>query len=112
MNTDPTTFGGANTDDPQIDNDGKPTSTSILISRYAHKTATGADPWYLNPNLFSNAFAGTSENAFASYTGSGTPASGRSDLLEVVTHELGHTMGIYSSLNIRQYASQGQRALL
>jgi hypothetical protein len=77
-------------------NDNKPRSASITMGR----TGDGTNPWYLNPTLFSKDFLGTPTNAFSGSAQAGSPASGQWDLLEAVTHELGHAMGLAANTRI------------
>jgi hypothetical protein len=92
-------FGGAGTNNITTDASGIPTGATITIKHWANanKDANGNIisfvQWYRDPNLWSSAFLGTPTNAFAGYAQAGSAALGQSDLLEVVTHEMGHAMG-------------------
>jgi autotransporter-associated beta strand protein len=83
------------------DPSGKPIAATIMLGR----TSDGTNPWFLDPNLFSSAFLDTPSNAFAGYAQSGSPATGEGDLMEVITHELGHAMGFYSSPQVNAHCS-------
>jgi hypothetical protein len=82
--------GGADTTNYSFDANGIPTAATITINQFG--TSAG-QAWYLDPNLWSSAFLGTPTNAFAGYAKIGSAVANQSDLLEVVTHELGHAMG-------------------
>jgi hypothetical protein len=92
MNTTTGSSGGV-TNVTSADANGKPTAASISLGA----TGDGVNAWFLDPTLFSSAFLGTPSNAFTDYAQGGSPAAGRGDLLEVITHELGHAMGFSSN---------------
>jgi hypothetical protein len=95
MNTAAGSTGGS-TNVNDTDSNGKPTSASITLGR----TGDGTNAWFLDPNLFSSAFLGRPNNAFSASPQAGSPATGLGDLLEVVTHELGHAMGFSSNAQV------------
>jgi hypothetical protein len=94
MNTAAGSSGGVTNE--TFGSDNKPRSATISLGR----TSDGVNPWYLNPTLFSSAFLGTPTNAFAGSAQADSPAAGMGDLLEVVTHELGHAMGFESNTRV------------
>jgi hypothetical protein len=100
MNTAAGSTGGS-TNATAWDPNGKPTSATITLGR----TGDGTNPWFLDPTLFSSAFLGTSTNAYSGYAQAGSPAAGKQDLMEVVTHELGHAMGFYSGTQINAHST-------
>lgn len=83
--------GAASTTVTRSDANGKPLAATLTF---------GTGTWYLNPTLFPSSFLGTPTNAFAGYAQAGSPAQNQGDLLEVVTHELGHAMGFSSNSRI------------
>jgi hypothetical protein len=110
MNTGINSQGGS-TNTTATDNNGKPISAAISLGRNgavftdAMGNVTERDPWYLDSTIFSSAFLGTPTNAFAGYAQAGSAAAGGWDLLEVVTHELGHAMGFYSGAQVNAHCS-------
>ncbi len=98
--------GGASATVTNTDANGIPTAATITINHFATSqldptgTVTIRTGWYLNPTLWSSAFLGTPTNAYAGYPQTGSPAAGQADLLEVVTHELGHALGFYSGAQV------------
>jgi hypothetical protein len=80
-------------------NQGWPTAASITIGRGSDGAGGG---WFLDPTPNDNsAFTGTVVNGFSAFAQAGSPAAGLGDLDTVVTHELGHALGISPDSNLR-----------
>lgn len=74
--------------------DGKSMGGNMTIN-FCDGDGDGASDWFLDPTPWENSeFQGTIVNAYSGDAQAGSPALGRGDLLTVVTHELGHAMGI------------------
>jgi hypothetical protein len=99
----PFRFGnGASTTITQV-NQGWPTAASITIDRGNDGAGGG---WFLDPTPNDNsAFTGTVVNGFSAFAQAGSPAAGLADLDTVVTHELGHALGISSDLRLRNFST-------
>ena len=73
----------------------------IVFDRGNDTTGDGlgdGDGWFLDPTPMDDAeFNGTLINAFAGSAPNGSPAFGKSDLLTVAMHEMGHAFGAYSN---------------